>query len=356
MSTFLKLVACIVENIYNFTLEKLQIMKKSILSFKFLLLFVLITGFMSCDKENVTTDDESITEDFTTEDIDMGELAENIAALNIDIDTLENPDEFFQKKRCFEPIFPVTVEFPDGTTQEIANKDAMIALRQEWRENHSIGDGHPTIVFPFQATLANGETVTFNNKEELKNAVKNCIVKRPHWKLFKRCFKPVFPITMIFPDGSIHEMNNKQEVKETFIAWRELNPDVEGRPEFQYPFDITLKNGNVRTINDKHELRRLIFKCLKHKKWFRKCFKVVFPISLEMPDGTILTADSKAQMKSLILEWRDNNPDAAGRPHLVFPFEIELKNGNVVTINNKMDIVKWVRKCIRKKGGGCCGN
>lgn len=326
-------------------------MVKSILNFKIILLVVLLTGFMSCDKDTVFNDGTS--DDITIEDIDLGDITEEVAGLNIANVDVEHPEAFAGKERCFTPVFPIIIVFPDESTQEVDSNNSMKLAFQIWKEANPEVKGRPRFQFPFDVTLKDGSVVTFTTKEDLRETLKSCIGERPHKGKFGRCFTPEFPLTVMFPDGTTQTMDSKEAMKAVMMEWKENNPDAEGHPEFEFPIVVTTKDGNTSTINSKEELKELAKDCRGDKKrpHFGKCLKVVFPISLELPNGEIVTADSKQELKSLLMEWRENNPDVDGRPEFVFPFDVEAKNGNIITLENKKDLVRFLKKCKRKKGG-----
>ncbi len=65
-------------------------------------------------------------------------------------------------------MFPLTIQFPDGTTAEAADRAELKSLAREWKEANPDSEERPAIVFPIDVTLEDGSTVTVNSKEELK--------------------------------------------------------------------------------------------------------------------------------------------------------------------------------------------
>lgn len=76
---------------------------------------------------------------------------------------------------CFTINFPITIEFPDGTTQEVSDrKDIRTAIRT-WKQNNPGVSGHPSIVFPITVTMtADSTEVVVNSKDELRQLKKDC--------------------------------------------------------------------------------------------------------------------------------------------------------------------------------------
>ena len=68
---------------------------------------------------------------------------------------------------CFELIFPITVQFPDDTTAEATDREALKDLIRDWFINNPGTTDHPQIVFPIEAELEDGTVVTVNDLDEL---------------------------------------------------------------------------------------------------------------------------------------------------------------------------------------------
>lgn len=237
-------------------------MMKIILNFKLVLLFVLIAGFISCEKDDNTADQSA--EDISIEDIDLGEITEDVAGVEINTETTAGPEASMRKKRCFTPVFPVTIVFPDGTTQEIDSKESMKAAMIDWKAQNPDVDGRPEFQFPIDVTTKDG-TTTVNSKEELRDLIKSCKGKHRKRPPFGKCLNVVFPVSLEMPNGDILTAGDKEELKSLLMEWREDNPDAEGRPHLVFPFDVTLKNGTVVTINSKEDLIKVLKKCKKRK-------------------------------------------------------------------------------------------
>lgn len=310
---------------------------------------------MSC------TQDTDLSNDFGYDEItlnDIGDLTEDLADLDFDGDLDESPQKFRGGQKCFTPIFPLTIVYPDGTTEEVADREAMRAAFKAWKESNPDVDGRPTIQFPFNATMKDGTEVTFNSQEEVRAALEECMGDRNHKTRFGKCFTFVYPITLVFPDGTTQEIADQETLKETIMEWKENNPDSAVHPEIQFPVDVTLtKWDKVVTVNSTEELKKLSLLCIKNRKNnkhnFKKCLNLVFPITLEFPDGTTAEADSRETMKTLMMEWKDNNPDSAEKPKITLPFNVEDEDGNIVTINDLEGLKEYLKGCMgdKRKGG-----
>jgi hypothetical protein len=68
------------------------------------------------------------------------------------------------------------------------------------------------------------------------------------------CFKFVYPITYIMPDGTYIIVENEEgwdEIKD----WYKTNPEVKEKPVLHYPIDIIFEDGTIKTINNEAELK-----------------------------------------------------------------------------------------------------
>ena len=79
-----------------------------------LMLTVLVLGFSACQKDNISSD--IITENFT------------------EIDLRDNEET--NGSTCYEYNYPIVLELADGETVTIEGKEAMKEFAQEWRESN----------------------------------------------------------------------------------------------------------------------------------------------------------------------------------------------------------------------------
>ena len=80
----------------------------------------------------------------------------------------------FRGMFCFKLDFPVSIEFPDGTTVEVQDRlDLQYNLRR-WRKDNPEIDERPALVFPLSVTMEDGTQVTVDSKEALKELKDSC--------------------------------------------------------------------------------------------------------------------------------------------------------------------------------------
>ena len=77
-------------------------------------------------------------------------------------------------KPCITFNFPVTVQFPDGTTQEAKERSELQAIAKMWHQGNPSTLGHPQLVFPIKVTQKDGTEATANSREELQALRASC--------------------------------------------------------------------------------------------------------------------------------------------------------------------------------------
>ncbi|NJL76208.1 MAG: hypothetical protein HC892_15520 [Saprospiraceae bacterium] len=245
---------------------------------------------------------------------------------------------------CFELVFPVMLNFPDGTSVEVADQDALQTARKTWRENNPEAEGRAQIAFPYQVTLEDSTVQTVENEEDLAALLETC---RPLDRR-ARCFEVVYPVTIIFPDSTTAQATDAQSFHTLVREWRANNPSVEGRPEIAFPYTIQLKDSTTVTVNSTEELTAVAGDCVEDAV---RCFELVFPVTVQYPNGTTVEVADREAYRSILDTWRAENPTARARPEIVFPYSVELRNGNVVEINSLADLKRLERYCDISRGG-----
>jgi hypothetical protein len=156
-------------------------------------------------------------------------------------------------KRCFKFVFPLT--FSLGETSYTANdyqefRDAMKANYEETGEKQK-----PVFVFPIQIQFGRGdevETVTINSDEELKEAFQACRGEEDD----KKCFTFGFPVSFTMPDGSVLTAEDEKDLEEKMGAFYESYTGEKKRPEVVFPVDLMFEDGSSLTVNSPEEMKQ----------------------------------------------------------------------------------------------------
>jgi len=223
--------------------------------FKFSSLFALALVFVltSCDKENL---DELTTENFTVQAEDR-QQAPNEERGNRG----ERGNNGTLSGRCFSIVFPVILNFPDGTTAEVADKAAARVAKTAWKEANPDSEEGPSIAIPFDVLLKDSTTLTVTSEEDLADLKETCSDKDERDGRGERCFFAVFPLTINFPDGTSVEVADKATARTAKREWRMENPDSEEKPTIAYPYDVELTDGTTVTLTSDEEVAALKESC-----------------------------------------------------------------------------------------------
>lgn len=308
--------------------------------FAFALVFVLT----SCQKENL---DELTTENFTQQ-------AENREGGQKGPNGMNGKGK--RGGKCFTPVFPITINFPDGSAVEVADKEAAKTAKEAYKTANPANEERPTLAMPFDVQLKDGATLTIASEEDL-TALKETCGKNGKGGKGKRggrggkCFTPIFPITINFPDGTTVEVADKDAAKEAKSAYKEANPDSEERPTIAMPFDVQLKDSTIVTIASEEDLATLKETCGEGRGGRgQRCFQPVFPLTINFPDGTTATVADRDEAKAAGKAFQAANPDNEERPTLAFPYEVELADGTTITVETDEDVAALKESCEGERG------
>ena len=105
--------------------------------------------------------------------------------------------------QCFDLIFPITFEMPDGSTITVATDDEEGWLDiKTWYDVNQETDERPSIQFPV-VIFFDEEYMTIDNDEELRGAYAECQPERGRDRegLEVECFGLIYPVSFTMPDG-----------------------------------------------------------------------------------------------------------------------------------------------------------
>ncbi len=175
---------------------------------------------------------------------------------------------------CYELVFPVTIQLPNGTTAEVNSYEEIAQqLRAYFEANGRPKRGrgarpHFSFVFPISVVNSNGEVITVESDEQLRQLRAACpgtFDKRGpkgHGHHGVACFEFVFPITIAFPDGTTAQADSKRAMRQLIHTWKRNNPTSTERPTLVFPLQVKMRStGEVITVNDADELAALKAGC-----------------------------------------------------------------------------------------------
>src|SRR5688500_14300176 len=167
---------------------------------------------------------------------------------------------------CYELVFPVTVQFADSTTLEVFSYEELKQAIRNWFEStdeRPRPHTRPHLVFPYEVLNEDGEVITITNFQELQDLRRACLAAvygdnhNGHFGKDRPCFKPVFPITLEFPDGTLVTVTTPREMQQAIREWKQANPDSNARPVFVFPITVQLRDGTEVIVNSAEELQAL---------------------------------------------------------------------------------------------------
>lgn len=220
-------------------------------------IFTLVIGtlfFTSCDKDNGFIDNDLFsltdTENYTDQALYEVESRTNTG-----------------RNGCFELVSPISLDFPDQTTQEVNDIDELKTTIRTWKEANPDATERPTLVFPIEVISEDGELISVADEAGLKELKEGCggfrgRGPRGHGgKCKDLCFEINYPITIEFPDGTTASGADRQELKQAVRDWKTANPNATERPAIVFPIDVTLEDGIVQSIASKEDLKTLKESC-----------------------------------------------------------------------------------------------
>ena len=162
--------------------------------------------------------------------------------------------------KCFDLVFPITFDMPDGSTITVTSDDEDgWAEIKAWYETNPDAEEKPALQYPVEI-IYEDETITINDDDEMRAAYRLCGDRDDDKD--RECFELVFPVTYIMPDGStITVTSDDEDAWAVLRAWYEANPDAEEEPTLQYPVDILYADGTTQTINNDEEMRAAEEEC-----------------------------------------------------------------------------------------------
>lgn len=190
---------------------------------------------------------------------------------------------------CFEFVFPISIAFPDGTTTSVDDYETLRSTIKSWIEENADDldlpardssrhnrhgykadipwDQLPSLVFPVEVISEEGEISSIADRRELFELKRECRKDffegrgRHNHHRGDRCFKLVFPVTLILEDGSTITGTDGKDLKRQVREWKAANPDATERPKLQFPVTVMLKDESTQEVNSKEELKALKDSC-----------------------------------------------------------------------------------------------
>ena len=158
---------------------------------------------------------------------------------------------------CFTVVFPIQIQFPDGTIISYDTEEALYTGVELWYDTNPESYEDPIPVYPFDVTLADGTTQTISSEMDEEALWETCFGDID----FDLCFTINYPITLVYPDGTTLAVNSDEELETAVDTFYEANPDTETDIDVQYPITITLEDGTEQVIENEEALDAALEAC-----------------------------------------------------------------------------------------------
>ncbi len=176
------------------------------------------------------------TEKVITNDQEFHEL---IISCYEDVDVINEND-------CFTLDFPITIINCQDNETVVNNYDELYS--------------HPYIsgfVYPISVTLTDGTKKEITSDEDFDKLYNDCYdIEDCTDCTTTFCFKLIYPLNFVKEDGAIIEVNNDEELFNTFE-----NLEEDEFISITYPMNIELEDGTKKIINNDEELNTVFENC-----------------------------------------------------------------------------------------------
>ncbi len=220
---------------------------KNLKAFSLFVFTLLAIGFTSCSKEEaISLVDASNFTDASISSLQRGAIG---------------------KKHCLEFIFPISLEFNDGTTADVESYEDLKDTVQDWFETSGVEpskENRPDLVFPIEVVNMEGEIISVATQDELSDLKGECPKqgKCGNGKNGKgyKCFSLVYPINLTAM-GETYSFDDRSAMKQFLRAYKQTNGPDADRPELEYPVTVEYEDGTQVQVNSSDEMTALKEAC-----------------------------------------------------------------------------------------------
>lgn len=152
------------------------------------------------------------------------------------------------REPCVAIVYPVEVTL-GGEAVTAADADELRAAVRAYRLERRRGP-RPALVYPVTVEYADGTTAEVGGREAWREVRATCRAAR------EDCFSFVFPLTVVNADGETREVDSAEALR---VARSHAGRG--GRHRIERPFDVTTADGATVTIAAPGELRALWRAC-----------------------------------------------------------------------------------------------
>ena len=178
--------------------------------------------------------------------------------------------------KCFQPVYPITFNLPDGTVIAVADREEAKEALQAWKEANPDAEERPSIEFPYNVKLQDSSIVAVTSQEDVDALKEACQGDRGdrggrdgdrgdrggRGGRKDACFSLVYPYTIDI-DGTVATIEDRAGKKAALMAWKEANPDATEKPSITlvFPLTVELEDESTMELADQAALDALKASC-----------------------------------------------------------------------------------------------
>ena len=133
-----------------------------------------------------------------------------------------------------------------------------------WKHENPDADNRPQLQYPLDLLNSDGEIVTAESPEDLKELVKDCVRDfiNKHPRLNNACFHIAFPVNLEIPNGDTITIEDRTELKQLLRRWKVNFPNARVKPKIAFPVTVVLKeDGSEVVLESKEDMQALKEEC-----------------------------------------------------------------------------------------------
>lgn len=245
---------------------------------------------------------------------------------------------------CYELVFPVSVEMSDGSIATATNQ-------QEFEALFGSTSVYPVdMVYPFEI-IEYGNTITITNSVDFQVMLYNCrpiYCELPISSDFLPFFDLVYPVTLIYNDGSTIVVNSSMEYDSAIYDSTAGHYIV----DFQYNIEVVdNNNGTTTVIHNRTEFFNLINYYISQNPGSGNnqtplpqtsdfsCFTINYPVTLVYTDGSTQVVHNDTEYDQSIF-----------LPQNIYAYDFQYpitvtQNGSTITLNDRASFDNMVSGC-----------
>jgi hypothetical protein len=210
---------------------------------------LLLVGLTACDEDSA--DDALAPSEFTADQLAVA--TEVLATLPPDTASSTNGTDREGRRRraerCLQFVFPVSLVTAEGETVTFEESESL----REFIVTTKPIRAATRIVYPVQVTTVDGDLLTLENRQDLREARRSCAGDR---EPRERCFRIDYPVDVLV-NGDTVTVANPRQLRRAFVRQGERT-----EANIIYPLSVTdLSDGSTRAIADAEAFRALKAEC-----------------------------------------------------------------------------------------------